>query len=102
MAFMEPEYDNGPFEVYENDKGETFIVPAGTFSASDLDEQDLSLVDHHNGKWFYRLSASGYMDCTDWCGPFDTEEEARQDLSDTYDCDPDTGDDLEEEEEEEA
>lgn len=30
-----------------------------------------------------RLSASGYMDCTDWSA-FDTEEEAAQYLIDTY------------------
>jgi hypothetical protein len=94
MAFMEPEYDNGAFEIYENPRGERIVVPAGTLSASDLDEQELSLVDHTEGKWWYRLSASGYMDCTDWCGPFLTEQEARDDLSDTYDVDPDTGDDL--------
>ena len=81
MAFMEPQYDNGPFEVFENDNCETFIVPAGTFSASYLDYMDLSLVDHTLGKWYYRLSASGYMDCTEWTGPFATEEEARDDLS---------------------
>lgn len=26
--------------------------------------------------WFARLSASGYLDCTDWIGPFDTEIQA--------------------------
>ena len=26
--------------------------------------------------WFARLSAQGYLDCTDWIGPFDTELEA--------------------------
>lgn len=26
--------------------------------------------------WFARLSAAGYLDCTDWIGPFDTELEA--------------------------
>jgi len=30
-----------------------------------------------------RLSAPGYMDCTDWC-VFDTEDEARAYLRDTY------------------
>jgi len=98
MAFMEPEYDDGAFERYESANGETFIVPAGTYSASDIDDMDISLTEHTIGKWYYRLSASGYMDCTDWTGPFLTEEEARADLSDTYDCDPDTGDLLDDEE----
>lgn len=33
-----------------------------------------------------RLSAPGYMDCTDWHGPFDTEEEAVSALLSCY-CD---------------
>ena len=33
-----------------------------------------------------RLSADGYMDCTDWHGPFETEEEAVADLLSCY-CD---------------
>jgi hypothetical protein len=33
-----------------------------------------------------RLSAPGYMDCTEW-GVFDTEEEAEKYLQDTYDDD---------------
>jgi len=98
MAFMKPQYDDGAFERYENDKCETFIVPAGTCSASDIDDMDISLTEHTIGKWYYRLSASGYMDRTEWTGPFDTEEEARADLSDVYNCDPDTGDLLEDEE----
>ena len=31
-----------------------------------------------------RLSAPGYLDCTDWSGPFDTEEEAARYLLETY------------------
>ena len=33
---------------------------------------------------YCRLSADGYMDCTDWHGPFDTVEEAAVYLIDTY------------------
>lgn len=29
-----------------------------------------------NTGWYWRLSASGYMDATDWEGPFDTEAHA--------------------------
>lgn len=35
---------------------------------------------------YYRLSASGYLDCTDWHGPFETEEQAVADMISTY-CD---------------
>lgn len=35
-------------------------------------------------KWFARLSAPGYMDCTDWSGPYDTEAEAKVYLDAEY------------------
>lgn len=34
--------------------------------------------------WYARLSAPGYMDCTDWGGPFETEQEALEYLTETY------------------
>lgn len=43
---------------------------------------------------FCRLSAPGYMDCTEWSGPFDTEVEARLYLADTYDIDPYSGEEA--------
>ena len=33
---------------------------------------------------YCRLSASGYLDCTDWSGPFETIDEAAQCLIDLY------------------
>ena len=33
---------------------------------------------------FARLSAPGYLDCTDWDGPFDTEEQAVASLLNVY------------------
>ena len=41
-------------------------------------------------KWGARLSAPGYMDCTEWC-LFDTQKEAAQYLIDTYYDDRDDG-----------
>lgn len=34
--------------------------------------------------WFARYSAPGYMDCTDWMGPYDTEEEAAKECKEMY------------------
>ncbi len=34
----------------------------------------------------HRLSAPGYLDCTEWDGPFETEEEAVADMLSVY-CD---------------
>ena len=33
---------------------------------------------------YYRLSAPGYLDCTDWSGPFETVEEAVADMLSMY------------------
>lgn len=35
-------------------------------------------------KWFARLSAPGYLDCTEWTGPFDSEDDAMAYLEDMY------------------
>lgn len=40
--------------------------------------------------WYFRLSAPGYLDCTDWYGPYDTEDEANEELAETF------GDDISE------
>ena len=41
-------------------------------------------MDVEGDKFYCRLSADGYLDCTDWHGPFDTIDEAAQALIDTY------------------
>lgn len=35
-------------------------------------------------EWYSRLSAPGYMDCTEWQGPYDTEEEALEGLYEVF------------------
>ncbi len=37
--------------------------------------------------WYVRLSAPGYMDCTDWMGPYSTEEDGIVELCEFYECD---------------
>lgn len=39
--------------------------------------------------WYARLSAPGYMDATDWHGPYATEEEALKAVCDFYEVDED-------------
>lgn len=36
------------------------------------------------GKWWARLAMPGYMDSTDWMGPFDSVEGAEQELDAMY------------------
>ena len=65
--------------------------PASDLSASqfadiyDMDAAEVEFVSAYGA----RLSAPGYMDCTEW-SVFDTQEKAEQYLVDTY------GDDIEE------
>lgn len=40
-----------------------------------------------------RLSAPGYLDCTEWLGPFDSAEEARREVLSLYDLCPACEDD---------
>lgn len=88
MAFMEPVYEYGEFVLVATFDGENWI-PTGH-------EDDAKVISRATG-WFCQLSASGYMDQTGWDGPFGTEQEARDHIIDTFEVDPDTGDDLEEE-----
>ena len=101
MAFMTPEYRNDPFYEVETTAG-GWLVPA------DLVGDDPALEDFEDyveGEpesftkvegWFVRLSASGFMDATEWSGPHETEEEVREHVKEHWEVDPDTGDDLEE------
>ena len=41
-------------------------------------------LDLEEGAIYARLSASGFLDCTDWSGPFQSVEEAAQHLIETY------------------
>ena len=37
--------------------------------------------------WYARLSAPGYLDCTDWMGPYKTAMKARAAVMDFYEVD---------------
>lgn len=41
-------------------------------------------LDLEDEGYYVRLSASGYLDCTDWSGPYATIEEGAQALLDLY------------------
>lgn len=95
---MRPEYTNEPFHVGDNPHYERVCVPAevwGTLERFAVEEQivgdSAELVE---GKWWVRLSAPGYMDCTDWDGPFDSKAEARKHVEEFWEVDPDNGAEL--------
>ena len=67
---------NNGIELYPCDYFDSLSVA----DITDCGEDDIEKV----YGYFARLSMPGYMDCTEWCGPFKTEAEARAYLSDTY------------------
>lgn len=98
MAFMRPVYTREDFHVGENKHGERIVAPADVYGTLQrfMDECDIApdSAEVVSGKWWARLSAPGYMDATDWHGPFRSLPLAQRDIADTYDVDPDTGDDA--------
>jgi hypothetical protein len=101
MAFMVPEYDHGTFYEVEDRRGEGYLVPGDLVGkkpsvrdfADYIESGEPRAFEKVRG-WFVRLSAPGYLDATDWSGPFKTEAEARKHVEDFWEVDPDTGEDL--------
>ena len=55
-----------------------------------LEHPRIAGVERKEG-WYGRLSASGYLDCTSWDGPYATADEALDAVKEAFDCD-DEGD----------
>ena len=98
MAFMEPAIIHGAYWEVSANNGETHYVPTDvTDDPSDLAQYvDGEIDTDDDGKpiaerkigYLARLSASGYMDCTEWTA-HDTEDEARHYLAETFGDDDD-------------
>jgi hypothetical protein len=119
MPFMTPEYLNrrayrfdGPegwrpfFASTPGDKMDAdklaewleFDAPGWFAGLMEEEESNVWSVERDESPmWYVRLSASGYMDATDWSGPYETEAEAQAYLRDSHDVDPETGESLSEE-----
>ena len=78
--FMKPHTLFEDFVEYEWNGG-TYFVPA---DIEGILPSNIEIIERYSDKWFSRLSAPGYLDCTDWSGPFDTEEEAFNYLEEMY------------------
>lgn len=77
--FMQPEIVKDLFFLLDNGDGEEYWTncPVGD------EDGKINSIDEQGG-YFARLSASGYLDCTDWSGPFDSQDDAAQHLIDTF------------------
>lgn len=87
-TFMQHQAEYGAFHVGETTEGTVILHP--TVSATERPHYRLCRGERWKKRtgWYARLSAPGYLDCTDWVGPFETEEEADGYLGDYYDGDP--------------
>lgn len=108
MAFMRPFTSYMSAYEVDTDCG-YYTVPADVLSASDFGSNGrplkTAILKYTEGSkvrsikkikgWFARLSAPGYMDATDWQGPYKTEKAALDAVKDLYEVD-DYGDDLDE------
>jgi len=79
----EVEYDT--FHVGETTEGTVILHP----DVFETEKQHYKLLRGERWRkrtgWFGRLSAPGYLDCTDWSGPFESSREAGDALNDMYD-----------------
>ena len=101
MAHMTPHYEHTRKWLVEQPNGESILFDDIFDATRSIDGDGPEIGDGESYTitcqhgWFARLSASGYLDCTDWGGPFTSEEIARDYIADNYDVDPDTGEPLE-------
>ena len=85
MSFMKPQVYQGEFWKVETSGG-TYFFPTDIIGEDDLKdcvENEIIETEVIVG-YGARLSAPGYMDCTDWT-VHETEEEAKEYLKDMYD-----------------
>lgn len=87
MPHMMPEIEEHTMTTLEDDEGVNY-VPLAYLTARA--RQKMRTV----RGYFHRLSAPGYLDCTDWIGPFESLELARADFIETYSVCPDCGEDI--------
>jgi hypothetical protein len=82
-GFMQPEIIRGHFWVSEDSGDMLDSRYFGWEEAAKImgcDKFDARL----KSGYFARLSAPGYLDCTDWSGPFDTAEAAEAYIQSMY------------------
>ena len=96
-TFMKNAVEYGTFHVGETTEGTVILHP----DVFETEKQHYKFMRGERWRkvtgWYSRLSASGYLDCTDWSGPYASEDEADEALNDMYDGDPieDDEDDIE-------
>lgn len=84
--FMQPETVYGTFYALIVDSNDAEMIPEDILwvTLRELVETSVSIEIVKWTGWFGRMSAPGYTDCTEWGGPYETQEEALNELSELY------------------
>lgn len=85
--FMEPETFKGYMWAVEDNHGEVFMYPVDYFDKEDVvhevGKENIAKFKRLQG-WFGRMSAPGYLDATEWIGPFRSEQDVLSELEEQY------------------
>ena len=75
---------NNSIKIMKETFKESFLQPQ-CYKGEDIEYELLeSGLDVESNSYYCRLSANGYLDCTDWHGPFGSIEECADYLVETY------------------
>lgn len=94
MPHLIPVFEYGVFVTVHD--AEPYSVPYRHYR--ETDSAPGIEVEVHEPAYWVRLSAPGYLDVTDWKGPFTTLTETREYVANVLEVDPDTGESLIDEE----
>lgn len=81
MSFMQPETYHGLIRVFETNFG-TEVIPDEYYHEDFLAGKVIS--EETIEGWCGRMSAPGYLDCTEWSGPYESEETTLEELKELY------------------
>lgn len=97
VQFMRHQIVQEHFYRISTDQCEEYLIPESVCGSNQVPDNLEEFEEYTEGGevievesvfgYFCRLSAPGYMDCTDWIGPFDTEADAEAELAKDYDLD---------------
>lgn len=73
-----------------------FMVPIAEFLTAKEAREYTGDAEAKKG-WYSRLSAPGYLDCTDWQGPYATEVASIREVCEQYDYCPECLDEIDSE-----
>lgn len=95
MSFMRVETFKGKMMQFEGRNG-IEVVPLDvadiTRDALMKESKGFEVTEEIISGWFARYSAPGYLDCTDWDGPHETEDAAIESVKSLYGADDDAAD----------